>query len=266
MEKQHAQAWLSEFAGTTILLFISVFVARWLVGPDSTLASAVPGIASRAAIDGVIIGAALGLLIISPLGRSSGGHFNPAVSVTMWLLRALPGPDAGVYVVAQLAGSLAGVVLGRVVLGAVMASPSVHYAAIQPVARWPGGVVFGGEAISFVVLMAVVVAFLVRPTLAKWSPAVVAAGVAVLIFVGALTSGGSFNPARQLIPLLLAGRLSYLWAYLLGPVAGAVILAVIINTLGLRRPLSCSLCPALSGPPPQPIAQKSARHEQEPVH
>ena len=47
MEKNHLQAWLSEFVGTTILLFVSVFVARWLVGPDSALASAVPGAAAN---------------------------------------------------------------------------------------------------------------------------------------------------------------------------------------------------------------------------
>jgi glycerol uptake facilitator-like aquaporin len=264
MEKNHAQAWLSEFAGTTILLFVSVLVARWLVGPGSALASAVPGVASRAAIDAVIIGATVGLLIISPFGRSSGGHFNPAVTVTMSLLRALPRGDAGAYIVAQLAGSVAGVLLGRAVLGAVMASPAVRYAAIQPAGRWPGGAVFAGEAISFVILMAVVVAVLVRPAVARWSPAVVAAGVAVLIFVGALTSGGSFNPARQLLPLLLAGRLTYLWAYLLGPIAGAVILATFINAVGLPRPLSCSLCPSLSGPPPKPILHNWTRHEQEP--
>jgi hypothetical protein len=92
---------------------------------------------------------------------------------------------------------------------------------------------------------------------------VVGAGVAALIFVGALTSGGSFNPARQLLPLLLAGRLTYLWAYLLGPIAGAVILATFINAVGLPRPLSCSLCPSLSGPPPKPILHNWTRHEQE---
>jgi Major intrinsic protein len=64
----------------------------------------------------------------------------------------------------------------------------------------------------------------------------------VLIFVGGLTSGGSFNPARQLGPLLFAARFSYLWAYLLGPIAGAVILAVVARVFGLPRPLTCDLC------------------------
>ena len=100
--------------------------------------------------------------------------------------------------------------------------------------------------------MAVVVAFLDRPALMRWTPAVVAAGVAVLIFAGGLTSGGSFNPARQLGPLLFAERFSHLWAYLLGPLGGAVILAAGVRALGLRQPLTCDLC----GTPPRDAAPK----------
>jgi hypothetical protein len=94
MKRPHTRAWLSEFADTTILLFASVLVARWLFGPHPALASAVPGMPGRLAIDGAVIGTVIGLLIISPIGRSSGGHFNPAVTATLWMLRGLPGRDA----------------------------------------------------------------------------------------------------------------------------------------------------------------------------
>ena len=253
MERPHARAWFSEFAGTTILLFASVLAARWVFGPHSALASAVPGLPGRMAIVGAAIGAVIGLLIISPLGRSSGGHFNPAVTVTFWLLRGLPGRDATAYIAGQLAGSLAGVMLGRAMLGAVIASPAVDYAAIQPAAEWSGSAVLAGEAISLAVLMAFVVAFLDRPALMRWTPAVVATGVAVLIFAGGLTSGGSFNPARQLGPLLFAERFSYLWAYLLGPLTGAVILVLLVKTLGLPQPLTCDLCGTPHDTAPQPV-------------
>jgi glycerol uptake facilitator-like aquaporin len=242
MKRPHTRAWLSEFAGTTILLFASVLVTRWLFGPHSALGSAVPGLPGRMAIDGAVIGAVIGLLIISPIGRSSGGHFNPAVTVTLWLLRGLPRRDAAAYIAAQLAGSLAGVMIGRAVLGAIIAGPAIDYAAIGPAAGWSSGAVFAGEAISLAVLMAAVVAFLDRPGLMRWTPAVVATGVAVLIFAGGLTSGGSFNPARQLGPLLFAERFSYLWAYMLGPLVGAVILAAGVRALGLPQPLTCDLC------------------------
>jgi glycerol uptake facilitator-like aquaporin len=242
MGRPHAQAWLSEFAGTTILLFAMAVTARWLSGPHSALASAVLGLAGRLAITGVVISAVAGLLIVSPFGRSSGGHFNPAVTVTLWLLRGLPGRDAAAYIAAQLAGSLTGVMLGRAALGAVLATPAVDYAAIAPAAGWSSVAVFAGEAISLTVLMAAVVAFLDLPALMRWTPAVVAAGIAVLIFAGGLTSGGSFNPARQLGPLLFAGRFTYLWAYMLGPLTGAVILGAGVRALGLPRPLTCDLC------------------------
>jgi Major intrinsic protein len=90
-------------------------------------------------------------------------------------------------------------------------------------------------------------------------PAVVATGVAVLIFAGGLTSGGSFNPARQLGPLLFAGRFSYMWAYLLGPLAGAVILVLLAKVLGLPQPLTCNLC----GTPPRDAALKPTTHPAE---
>ncbi len=80
-----------------------------------------------------------------------------------------------------------------------------------------------------------------------WTPAAVAAGVAALIFVGGLTSGGSFSPARQLGPSLFAERFSYLWAYMLGPIAGAVLLVVLARAAGLPLTLTCSLC----GAPPR---------------
>ena len=104
--------------------------------------------------------------------------------------------------------------------------------------------------------MALVVAFLDRPALLHWTPAVVAIGVAVLIFAGGLTSGGSFNPARQFGPLLFAERFTYLWTYPLGPLTGALILILLARALGLPRPLTCSLC----GTPPRDAAPTPVPH------
>ena len=81
--------------------------------------------------------------------------------------------------------------------------------------------------------MPLVVAFLDPPALLHWTSAVVAIGVAVLIFAGGSTSGGSFDPARQFGPLLFAERFTYLWTYPLGPLTGALILIL------LAGPWSC---------------------------
>jgi glycerol uptake facilitator-like aquaporin len=129
----------------------------------SAVGRVAPSLAGRPAIVGLITGILLIALIVSPLGLSSGGHFNPAVTVTLWIRRGEPAAlDGAGYLVAQLIGSIAGVLLGRVLLGAIVATPGVNYAAISP-QSWSGGAVFFGGARWFVALMIPVLLFM-EPT------------------------------------------------------------------------------------------------------
>ena len=156
------------------------------------------------------------------------------------------------YIVAQLLGSIVGVLLGRAALGRVVAAPSVRYGAIRPHA-WSHGAVFAGEALWFIILMIPVLMFMSRQGLARWTPLVVGVAVGGLIVAGGLTSGGAFNPARQLGPALWAEQWAYLWSYLLGPVVGGVALALALKSIGRLRPGTCSLCgiPPRDLPPPR---------------
>jgi glycerol uptake facilitator-like aquaporin len=83
---------------------------------------------------------------------------------------------------------------------------------------------------------------------------VVGIAVAALIFVGGLTSGGSFNPARQFGPLLLSEQWWNMWPYLLGPLAGAVMLTAVIRRTGLAVPIACTLCGEPPRDPGVPVA------------
>jgi glycerol uptake facilitator-like aquaporin len=236
------RAWSAELIGTTMLLLTEVLLVRLLFGDGSPVADAIPGAVARLAMIGAATGLLITGLIVSPLGRRSGGHFNPAVTAAFWLLRAIPTIDAVAYVVAQSLGSVAGVLLGRLLLGPVVAAPPVRYAAIQPAPGWSDAMVFTGEAVSAFVLMAVVVYFLAHPRRARWTPAAAGVVVGVLIVAGGLGSGGSFNPARQFGPALLAHEWGDLACYLAGPVAGAAILALIARAILPPHPVSCPLC------------------------
>jgi glycerol uptake facilitator-like aquaporin len=236
------RAWLFEFVGTTILLFVSVTAGRWLFGPGSVPARMVVGLRPRLVIEGVITGATLVVLIVSPLGRGSGGHLNPAVSVTFWLLRALPGRDAAAYVTVQLAGSVLGAGLARLVWGRSVATSAVTYAAIHPGEGWNAGAVLAGEAACLALLMSLVIATLARPALARWTPLVVGVSVAGLISVAGTLNGGGFNPARQFGPAVLSGHTDFLWCYLLGPLLGAVLVGVGYTLRPCRPALPCGLC------------------------
>jgi glycerol uptake facilitator-like aquaporin len=241
------RAWSSELVGTTVLLLTEVVLVRLLFGDGSPIAEAIPGAVARLAMIGAATGLLITGLIVSPLGRRSGGHFNPAVTAAFWLLRAIPTLDAVGYMVAQLLGSMAGVLLGRLLLGPVVAAPAVRYAAIRPAPGWPAAMVFTGEAVSAFVLMAVVVYFMTQPRLARWTPAAAGVVVGLLIVAGGLGSGGSFNPARQFGPALLAHEWGHPASYLAGPVAGAAVLALIARAVLPPRPVSCALC---GGPRP----------------
>jgi glycerol uptake facilitator-like aquaporin len=235
-------AWFCEGAGTTVLLFVEVLLVRLVIGPGGRIGRLLPHPMARLAIIALATGLLIAMIILSPMGRRSGGHLNPAVTVTFWLTRAIPTGDACAYVASQLLGSLAGVLLGRLLLGPVVAHPAVRYAALQPAAGWSGIPVFTGEAVSLALLMAAVLSVLSRPLLARWTPAVVGVAVAALIMAGGISSGGSFNPARQFGPAMFAHEWRYLMTYLIAPVLGGVALVVVRRMTGARRPLTCALC------------------------
>ena len=129
---------------TTVLLFLAVTVVRWLRDPGSALYIADLDVAL--AVIGVLSGTILTGLILTPPGRRSGGHMNPAVTVALWLMDVFPGRSVLPYVLAQLAGSAAGTALGRLAWGNAVSIPPVAYAAIRPAPTWQPASVFLAEA------------------------------------------------------------------------------------------------------------------------
>src|SRR5580693_4507333 len=116
-----------EFLLTTFLLFSVVTAVRWLRDPGSGvyIASLRPALAALAGLTAVL----LVVLVLSPPGRRSGGHMNPAVTIALWLMDVFPGASVVPYVAAQLAGSATGVALGRLVWGPVVGT-AIRYAAL----------------------------------------------------------------------------------------------------------------------------------------
>jgi MIP family channel proteins len=170
------------------------------------------------------IALAFGLAIttmIYALGHISGAHFNPAVSFAFALGRHFPWQLVGAYWLAQSAGALAAALLLRASLGNV-----ADVGATMP---------SGSDAQSFLweivltfFLMLVIMA-VATDTRAVGEAAAIAVGatVALCALVGGPVSGASMNPARSLGPALAAGDLDALWIYLLAPLVGASLGALV---------------------------------------
>jgi glycerol uptake facilitator-like aquaporin len=218
---RYRKVWLGEFLATAALLLVMVTMARWCLGADSPPARAVPSAEGRLLVDALVSGGSVAALIASPFGRISGAHMNPAVSVAFWLMGALSGRAAALYVTAQLTGSAAGVMAGRLLWGRAVAGLDVRWAALRAADGASASAVFAGEATATVAMLAAVTFVAARARWAHLLPVTAGGAVAVLILAFGALTGGSFNPARQFGPELFAGEPHRLWIYAVAPVVGA---------------------------------------------
>ncbi|MGC1298790.1 MAG: aquaporin [Alloacidobacterium sp.] len=217
---------------TSILLFGVVTIVRWVIGP-SPISRAIPGIHAELWIVGAAVALLLAGLILSPPGRASGGHTNPAISLAMWRFGVFPGAGVIPYSIAQLLGSVLGVVAARTVWGHIVAEPPVIYAALQPGPGWSTWELFVVEALGMTVIAFVVGLCLAVPRLTSFVPWIVGSLVGLGIASLGTATGGSLNPARQFGPAVASGQTRFLWVYLLAPMFGATIAA------WLRRKIQC---------------------------
>jgi glycerol uptake facilitator-like aquaporin len=225
----------------TLLLFGVVSAVRWVIGA-SPISRAIPGIHLELLVVGAVVGLMLAGLILSPLGKASGGHINPAISLAMWRFGVFPRRAVVPYCAAQLAGSLLGVLLGRLVWGPVAGRPPVAYSALRPAPGWSNLGLFPAEAASMALIVFLVGVFLSAPRLAPLVPWLVGGLIGAAIAGLGTITGGSVNPARQFGPAVFAGQFGFLATYLLAPLVGAVVAAWLLCRISRRIVRTHRLC------------------------
>jgi MIP family channel proteins len=166
-------------------------------------------------------------VLIQTLAVISGAHFNPAVTVALTAIRQIKPPDAAIYILAQLAGGVAGALLTKALLSDEGAA--VNYGATVVSDRLNGNIFPGmvAEAIGTFFLMWAIVGVAVHERASKeWAALAIggALGMAVMV-IGPLTGAG-FNPARSFGPALVGkefdGGGTFLLVYVLAPIIGAL--------------------------------------------
>ncbi|MFG2129283.1 aquaporin [Streptomyces sp. NPDC048751] len=216
-----------EFTLTSGVLFVLVTAVRWVM--VSPLSRVLPGSHLQLTAVAVIVGAALAWALSSSWGRYSGGHLNPAVTLALWVTGAFPGRRVLPYVAAQLTGSVVGTGLARLTWGQVVGA-RMDYAAVQPAPALSTAALFTAEAAATAAILAVALLLMSRPAWTRWIPLALPAATAVVIVALGTLTGGSANPARQFGPALWAHQpvhRSHLWVYLVAPLAGAALPALV---------------------------------------
>ena len=219
---------------TFLMLFGVTSIVRWVIGP-SPISRTIPQIQFELLIVGATVGILIAGLILSPPGKTTGGHMNPAISLAMWRFGVFPGIGVVPYIVAQLLGSVLGVVVARAVWGPIVAESPVAYAVLQPGPGWSSISLFVAETLSMAVIVLLVGICLAVPRLAPFVPWIVGGAIGLAIAMLGTSTGGSVNPARQFGPAALSGQTRFLWVYLLAPMAGAMLATWVRETVQRHR-------------------------------
>jgi aquaporin Z len=232
-----------------------------LFGASSVVVSAVPSAVVRRALMGVAMGATAVMIIHSPMGKRSGAHFNPAITLTYLRLGKIAPWDALFYVVGQFAGGLSGVGLSALLLGKSLAQPTVDYAVTVPGIGGTAGA-FAAELFMATLLMGVVLWSSNEARWAKFTSYFVGALIVNYIFFFAPVSGFSINPARTVGSAAFAHVWTALWVYFVAPLLGMFAAAeVYVRRYGIERVLCAKLHPAPSVLCPFDCSKKQHQHE-----
>ncbi|MEJ2184234.1 MAG: aquaporin [Nitrospirota bacterium] len=227
------QVLLAEFAGTALLVGVGLSFVILNFGKGSPVVEMISPDGPRRLLTGFLFGTTGGLIALSPVGRESGAHINPAVTLGFFLMGKMRLVLAAGYVAAQLLGAVAGslplVLWGRM-------GRSVHLGATVPGPGYGVWAALAGEVASTFALVAGLFFFVRHRRIRAFTPLLFPFLYALMVFVEAPVSGTSTNPARTLGPAAVSGDWTGWWAYWLGPAVGAV-LAVALHRLRWFRGL-----------------------------
>jgi aquaporin Z len=189
-------------------------------------------VATRAPMAPLIIGGVL-MVIVYMGGSVSGGHFNPAVTLAAFLRNKMNRRDLIPYWIAQLLGALVGASLSRMFVDNTFT--------IAPAATTTSGAALLVELLYTTLLALTVLNCATRESTKGNSYYGLAIGFSIVVAAasGGPISGGAFNPgiasgAILIDALLGSGSLQHLWIYLVGPLAGGALAAMIFGLQGDR--------------------------------
>jgi MIP family channel proteins len=212
---------IAELVGTFILVFggtavaVAAILARPTAGP---------------AYDSLAVALAFGLAlaaVVAAVGHVSGAHVNPAVTLGMAATGKFPWNYTPVYIGAQLVGAI----LGALATWLTFGGPGRSEANLA--ATYPAQGVGDLQAFVVEILITFILVFVVMAVAtderapAAIAPIAVGFALAVGVFIAGPVTGGSVNPARSLGPMIVAGDLTSVWLYILGPIIGGVLAALL---------------------------------------
>jgi len=202
-----------------------------MFGEGTPFAQILPSVDLRRAINGFLFGSIGAAIALSPVGKVSGAHINPVVTLAFLLAGRLDLWDAGVYVLAQLAGAAVGC-LPLLAWGAM--GRSIAFGATTPGKGYSIMAALMGEVVTTSGLVAGLCVFLAFRNLRNFTSAMIPFLYAVMVPLEAPISGTSTNPARSLGLAIISGEWQGWWIYWVGPTMGAFVALFVCSRMANR--------------------------------
>jgi MIP family channel proteins len=221
-------AYVAEFLGTLALVFFITAAVSLFVAP-ATPRNPAPFIdfGVLALVHFFVL-----FILVQTLAVVSGAHFNPAVTLAMAALRQIKPSDAVIFIVAQLAGAVAGALLTKLLLTEFSNAAAVNFGATTVSDRLGGKIGLGmlGEFIGTFVLVFTIVGVALDPRVDRaLAPLAIGAALGLGVMIMGSLTGAGFNPARSFGPALVSGEFDgagkFLLVYVVAPVVGGVVAA-----------------------------------------
>ena len=222
MENQ-GRAAVAEFIGTFALIFF---------GAGSVI------LARNGQLDLVGVALAHGLVIaimVSQMAHLSGGVFNPAIQIALWVTGKMPGQRTLVYLAAELAGGIVGALMLKAVIPKVVFDATAGGStAIAPGLAVGKGILMEAIGTFFLVWAVFATAIDQRGPFNKTAGMTIGLTITFGILAIGPWTGAAFNPARWLGPAIAANQWSDWYVWIAGPVSGAIVAGVAYWLLFLR--------------------------------
>ena len=215
----HWPEYLMEAAELGIFMISACSFGVILYHPSSPAAVAIHDEFLRRLLMGLAMGLTAAAIIFSPIGKRSGAHFNPAVTLTFFRLGKISRQDMALYILFQFLGGALGVVLSQLFWGEKLAYASVNYVVTVP-GEWGQAAAFAAEVLITAILMTVILHVSNHARLGRFTGLFAASLVAAYITLESPVSGMSMNPARTVASAVVAHVWDGAWIYFVAPVLG----------------------------------------------
>jgi aquaporin Z len=179
------------------------------------------------------------LTLVYGLGHISGAHFNPAVSVGLWIGGRFKAADLIPYIVAQLLGAMAGACVIYIIVTGKSDFESIGgFAANGYGEHSPGGYSMTAALVAEVVLTFFFLLIILGATDSRapkgFAGIAIGLGLTLIHLISIPITNTSVNPARSTSQAIFVGdwALSQLWLFWLAPIVGAILAGLVYKWLG----------------------------------